>query len=146
VVRNRETAIAIGVSALGVACMAIDHLVGTASERGEDDSFPVDAGAFVLGSLLIVVLAVALFGRLVRRAVRNEPDRAIAKAIAVTVLAVLTLPVLFIGVPFPFAGAGIALGLHARTGSRRWLAEGIVGVDVLLLALATVAYVVALAS
>jgi hypothetical protein len=146
VVRNRETAIAIGVTALAVGCMAIDHLVGTESEAGESDSFPVDLPAFVIGSLVAVGLAAVLFVWLVRSAVRDEPDRAVPKAIASSALAVLTLPLVFVAVPFPVAGAGIALGLHARAGGRKRLAGAAVGVGALVLALAGAAYVVALAT
>ena len=65
---GRETTIGIGAAALGVACMAVDHLVGTEPEPGEDDSFPVDPAAFALGSPATIMncLGTILFGDLPR--------------------------------------------------------------------------------
>jgi hypothetical protein len=143
---SRETIVATAAAAIGVGAMAIDHLVGTETEPGEDDAFPVDPVSFVVSAAIVLGLTVVLFAWLVRRAMREDPDRATGKTIAVTVLAVLTLPLLFLGLPFPFAGVGVALGLHARRGSRTLLATGAVALDVLVLALAAVAYVAARAS
>jgi hypothetical protein len=97
---NKETAIAVAVSVVAVATMAIDHLIGTSdpNEPGFEDP-----GAFVLSVALALALVVLLFGRVVRRAVRDEPEESTLKAVAFSLLAVLTLPLLFLAVLFPFA-------------------------------------------
>jgi hypothetical protein len=144
VVISRETRIGIGVSAVAVACMAVDHLIGTESEAGEEDSFPVDAPVFFLGSGLAVAVALVLFAVVVRRATADEPARVARNAIACSGAAVLTLPLLFLGVPFPFAGAGIALGLLGRDARGTRLATAAVALGTLVVALGAAAYVAAL--
>jgi hypothetical protein len=76
--------------------------------------------------------------------VRDEAEESTLKAIAFSLLAVLTLPLLFLAVPFPFAGAGLALGLHAREGRRWLLATAAVVAAGFVLALGALAYVIAL--
>ncbi len=137
---SRETVIAVAVSAVVVGTMAIDHLVGTESEPGETGL--ADPGAFVLG--VVLALVTVFFGRVVRRAVREEPEESTLKAVAFSLLAVLTLPLLFLAVPFPFAGAGLALGLHARDGRRWVLATAAVVAGGFVLALGAVGYLIAL--
>ena len=139
---TRETAIAVAVSVVVVGTMAIDHLIGTETEPGETGL--ADPGTFALSVGIALVLVAVLFGRVVPRAVRNEPEESTLKAVAFSLLAVLTLPLLFLAVPFPFAGAGIALGLHAREGRRWRLATAAVAVGALVLVLGAVAYLAAL--
>ena len=139
---SRETVVAVAVSAVVVGTMAIDHLVGTESEPGETGL--ADPGTFALSVVLALVLVAVLFGRVVRRAVRDEPEDSTLKAVALSLLAVLTLPLLFLAVPFPFAGAGLALGLHARDGRRWLLATAAVVVGGFVLGLGSVAYLIAL--
>ena len=139
---SRETVIAVAVSAVVVATMAIDHLVGTESEPGETGL--ADPATFVLSVVLALALVVLCFGLFVRRAVRDEPEESTLKAVAFSLLAVLTVPLLFLAVPFPFAGAGLALGLHARDGRRWLLATAAVVVGGFVLGLGAVAYLVAL--
>jgi len=139
---SRETVIAVAVSAIVVGTMAIDHLVGTESEPGETGL--ADPGAFVLSVVLGLALVAVFFGRVVLRAVRDEPEESTLKAVAFSLLAILTLPLLFLAVPFPFAGAGLALGLHAREGRRWLLGTAAVVVGGVVLGLGAVAYVVAL--
>ena len=139
---SRETVIAVAVSAIVVGTMAIDHLVGTESEPGETGL--ADPSAFVLSVVLALVLVAVFFGRVVRRAVREEPEESTLKAVAFSLLAVLTLPLLFLAVPFPFAGAGLALGLHARDGRRWLLATAAIVAGGFVLALGALAYVAAL--
>ena len=141
---SRETGIGIGVSAVAVAAMAVDHLIGTESEAGEEDSFPVDAPVFFLSSGLAVALALVLFTVVVRRATGDAPARVARKAIVCSGAAVLTLPLLFLGVPFPFAGAGIALGLLGREAQGTRSATAAVALGTLVVALGAAAYVVAL--
>ena len=99
-----NAAIAAVVAVILVVTMAIDHLIGTESERNESQS---------------------------------------AEPIACSVLAVATVPLLFAAVPFPLAGAGIALGLMGREGTRRGLSTAAVVVGALVLALGLGVYVAA---
>ena len=138
---TRETAIAAAVSVVVVGTMAVDHLIGTSepNEPGVEDP-----GAFVLSVGVGLVLVALFFGLVVGRAARDEPDESTLKAVAFSLLAVLTLPLLFLAVPFPFAGAGLALGLHARDGRRWVLATAAVVVGAFVLALGVVAYLTGL--
>ena len=49
-----------------------------------------------------------------------------------------------LGVPFPLAGAGVALGLRGREGTRPRLATAAVVIGALVISLAAGAYIVAL--
>ena len=138
---RRETAIAVVVSVVVVGTMAVDHLLGTSDP---DEPGFEDPGAFVLSVGLALVLVGLLFGRVVRRAVEDEPEASTLKAVAFSLLSVLTLPLIFLAVPFPFAGAGFALGLHAREGRRWLLATAAVVAGAFVLALGVLAYVTAL--
>lgn len=84
--------------ALGFAGMAVDHLVG-------DDPGLEDPPAFLISAAVILVITTLLFGRVVRRA--RDPGRA---SVIVAVLAVASLPLIWLGVPFAIAPAAIALG------------------------------------
>jgi hypothetical protein len=53
------------------------------------------------------------------------------------------MPLLFLAVPFPLAGGGIALGLIGREGNRRRLSTASVVIGALVLALGLAAYVAA---
>jgi hypothetical protein len=138
---SRETVIAVAVSAVVVGTMAIDHLIGTSDP---DEPGLEDPGAFALSVGLALALVALFFGRVVRRAVRDEPEESTLKAVAFSLLSVLTLPLIFLAVPFPFAGAGLALGLHAREGRRWVLATAAVVAGGFVLALGAVAYLLAL--
>jgi hypothetical protein len=135
--RRRDSLIAAIVVAVSVVTMAIDHLFGTESEPGE--SWPVDPSAFVLSMAIALALTAVLFRFVVRPA---RAENATRRAIVCSVLAVLTVPLLFLAVPFPFAGAGIALGLAGRTRA----ATAAAAVGALVLAVGLVAYVVAAVS
>ncbi len=140
---SRETGIGVAVSALTVGAMAIDHLIGTETEPGEDRGLQ-DPPAFLFSSALSLALAALLFGVVVRRGARDDPDRPAWKAIACSLLAVPAIVLLFLGLPFPLAGAGIALGLRGREGARRRLATGAVAIGALVIALGAGAYIAAL--
>ena len=140
---SRDTGIGVGVSALAVGEMAIDHLIGTESEP-DDDPGLADPATFFISVALSLALAALLFGVVVRRGARDDPDRAARKAIACSLLAVPAIALLFLGLPFPLAGAGIALGLLGREGSRRRLATAAVGIGALVIALGAGAYIAAL--
>jgi energy-converting hydrogenase Eha subunit A len=133
-------AIATVVVVISVVTMAIDHLIGTESERDESQS--AEPIAFVTTTALALGLTAILFRFVVGRAQR-QPQTVATKAIACSVLAVATVPLLFLAVPFPFAGAGITLGLMGRDGSRRGLSTSAVVVGALVLALSLGVYVAA---
>jgi hypothetical protein len=139
---SKEGAVALAVSVLVIAEMAVDHLIGTEDEPG-DESGLADPAAFVLSVLLSLALLAVLFGVVVRRA-RADPDDAARKALASSVLAVPALALLFLGLPLPFAAAGIALGLRGRDGRRRRVATAAVAIGALVVALTAAAYVAAL--
>lgn len=133
---SREVVIPVAVAALAVAAMAVDHLLG-------DDPGLEDPPAFLIASLLSLMLTGLLFGFLVPRtkAAPEAPERAAALGLACSVLAVVMLPLaLWLGLPFPLAGAGVALGLFGRAGRRRRLAIASVAVGMAVLVLATGAY------
>jgi predicted permease len=116
--------VTVGVS-LGLAAMAVDHLLG-------DDPGLEDPPAFIISSAIILVIATLLFGLVVRRA--RDPRRG---SFIVAVLSVLSLTLIWLGVPFAVAPAAIALGLR---GEGR-LAAAAIAIGVLVLLLVTGAYV-----
>ncbi len=140
---SREAAIGIGVAALAVAAMAVDHLIGTESEPGEEGGL-ADPAAFAISSAVSVGLVVLLFGVVVRRAAREDPVRSGRKALVTSALAVPSVALMFLGVPFAVAGAGVALGLIAREGPRRGLGTVAVVLGALVISVAVVGYAVAL--
>jgi hypothetical protein len=140
---SRETVIAIIVAAVVVTTMAIDHLIGTKDQPGDEEGL-ADPAAFLLSVAVSLTLAAFLFGFVVRRSMRDEPDRAAKKAIVCALLAIPAIALLFLGLPFPLAGAAVALGLLGREGTRRRLATAAVLIGALVLALGTGAYVAAL--
>jgi hypothetical protein len=127
-------AIAVVVAVVVVVTMAIDHWFGTESEPGE--SAPVDPATFVISTGVALALTALLFLLVVKPA---PAERAARRAIVCSALAVVTLPVLWLALPFPFAGASLALGLGAR--GRLGTAAAIIGALILVLGL--IAYVVA---
>jgi hypothetical protein len=139
-VRSRETVIGAVASLAAVFAMAVDHLIGTDDDDNERFAEP---GVFV-GTAAAAIAVTFLLFRFVVRGSADEPDRAATKAIAFGLLAVLMLPLLFLAAPFPFAGAGIALGLIGRDGRRRGLATAGLALGAGVLALGTGAYLFAL--
>jgi hypothetical protein len=121
--------------------MAIDHLVGTDDDPGEGSGL-ADPGAFALSVLISVVLVAVLFRFVVRGA--PNPDAAASRAIVCSALAVPAVVVAFLGIPYPFAGAGIALGLRGRAGGRRRRATAAVALGTVVIAAITAGYVAAL--
>jgi hypothetical protein len=104
--------------------MAVDHLA------------PDDLPAFLLSSGVSVALAAVLFGWVVPRtkASASGPELAASRGLICGVLAVVSIVVLWLGVPFVLGGAAIALGLLGRTGKRRRLAATavVIGTGVVL--------------
>jgi energy-converting hydrogenase Eha subunit A len=118
--------------------MAIDHLIGTNAER--DESQAAEPIAFFATSALALALTAAFF-RFVVVPASGDPDVAGKRAILYSVFAVVTVPLLFLAVPFPFAGVAIALGLIGRDGRRRRLATAAAVIGVAVVALGLGAYV-----
>src|SRR5918994_3773800 len=110
--------------ALGLAAMAVDHLIG-------DDPGLEDPPAFLISAAIILTITAFLFGRVVRRA--RDPGRA---GFIVAVLAVASLPLIWLGVPFVVAPAAIAL---SRRGDGR-LATAAVAIGGVVMLLVTGAY------
>lgn len=135
---SRETLLAVAVAAVSVATMAIDHLIGTEDEPGESQA--AEPIVFVATAGLALTLTAVLF-RFVIRPASRDPDGAARRAILYSVLAVVTVPLLFLAVPFPFAGAAIALGLIGRDGRRRRLATTGAVIGALVVALGLGVYV-----
>jgi hypothetical protein len=139
--RTPATAIAIAVAVVSVATMAIDHLIG--NEDDGDDSWAVDPGAFFISTGIALALTFVLF-RFVVEPARSDLDGAGKRALVYSFLAVLTLPLLFLALPFPFAGAAIALGLFGREGRRSGLATAAIVIGVLVVVLGLGGYISAL--
>lgn len=91
-------------AAIAVAAMACANFIGAS---GED----AGVGPFLVTSAIALVVAAAMFGWLVPR----YRDGAAAKAaLAIAVLAVITLAVFWSGIPQVLAPAAIVLGLAGR--------------------------------
>jgi hypothetical protein len=134
--RTRDTAIGLAVTAVAVAAMAVDHLMG------DDPAVLEDPAAFLISAGLCLVLALVVFGWILPRA-RANPDasRRARVAIALAVLAVVGIPLVFwLGLPFVLAGGAVALGLEELRGDRRRLAVAAVVLGSLVLALGTIGY------
>ena len=139
---SRDAIVALTVSALLIVAMAIDHLVGTDSDPDEESGL-ADPGAFILSVALSLALTALLFAVVVRRA-RDDPADAAVGGIACSALAIPAIVLAFLGLPYPLAAAGIALGLRGREGSHRQLASAAVAIGALVVTAITVGYVVAL--
>jgi hypothetical protein len=111
--------------ALGLAAMAVDHLLG-------DDPGLEDPPAFLISAAVILLVAALLFGGVVRRA--RDPRRA---SFIVALLGVASLPLIWLGAPFAVAPAAIALGLR----SEGRLATAAIAISVVVLLAVTGAYV-----
>jgi hypothetical protein len=105
--------------------MAVDHLLG--DDPGLEDPF-----TFLVSAAIVLVVAAVLFGHVVPRA--HDPRRT---GFIFAIVSVLSLPFIWIGVPFAVAPAAIALGLK---GEGRLATAAMVIADAVLLA-ATAAYV-----
>jgi hypothetical protein len=123
--RSRDWALVSAGICLGLAAMAVDHLLG-------DDPGLEDPPAFLISAAIILVTAALLFGLVVQRT--RDPRRA---SFIVAALSVLSLPLIWLGVPFAVAPAAIALG---DRGEGR-LAIAAIAIGVLVLVLVTGAYV-----
>ena len=115
--------------------MAVDHLLG-------DDPGLEDPPAFLISSGLSIALAALLFGFVVPRTkARSTLEQAAVRGFACSALALVALPLLlWLGVPFVLAGAGIALGTMSRHGRRNRLAAGAIVLGAAVVLLGAVAY------
>ena len=138
---DRDTLVAASVAVLLIVAMAIDHLVGTDREAGEQSGL-VDPGAFVLSVVVSGLLMAVLFLFIVRRT--RDPDAAAMRGALCSALAVPAIALTFLGLPYPLAAAGIALGLRGRLGTRRTLASAAVVVGSVIVGALTIGYVLAL--
>ena len=137
----RDTVIALAVTGLLIAAMAIDHLIGTDNDPNEESGL-ADPGAFILSVALSLVVMAVLFLFVVKRA--TNPDDAAKRGALCSALAIPAVVVAFLGLPFPLAAAGIALGLRGRTGRRRRLATAAVALGTLIVVAISAGYVGAL--
>ena len=144
---RRDTRVAlVGVVALVVVVgtMAVDHLLGT--ERTDDDGL-VDPTMFLISVVLSLAAAAVLFGWLVPRERRKGPERSARSGLVCSIASIVPgIAFVWIGFPFVVAGAGLALGLEGRRGSRRAEAGAAVVIGGLALFLGTLAYAVAAVS
>jgi hypothetical protein len=138
---DRSLVVAVGVAILLVAAMAIDHLIGTERDDGEGTGL-ADPGAFVFSIVVSGVLMAVLFLFIVRRT--WEPDVAAKRGAVCSALAVPAVVLAFLGLPYPLAAAGIALGFRGRLGARKTLAAAAVVVGSVIVGALTIGYVLAL--
>lgn len=134
---SRETWIGFAVTALAVAAMAVDHLMG------DDAPILEDPAAFAISSGLCIALALFVFGRLVPRikASTESAELAAKRGIVLSALAVVGLPfTLWLGLPFVLGGGGAALGLLGRGGERSRLATVAAVLGALVVVLGAVGY------
>jgi hypothetical protein len=119
---STEAAIGIFAGALAVGAMVIDHLI-----HG-------DGAAFVITSAIALSVAAALFGRVIPRTKASTDAVVLApkRGMLCSALAVLSIPMLFVGLPFVFGSAGVALGLLGRAGERRRLAVAAIALGALV--------------
>ena len=133
---SRETRIGIAVTALAVAAMAVDHLLG-------DDPGLEDPPVFLVSATLCILLAAFIFGWLVPRTTSGADagERAAKRGLLLSGVAVLTIPALFwLGLPFVLAGGGIALGLLGRESRHARLSLAAVVLGGLVVALGAIGY------
>jgi len=115
---SRETAIGLGVSTLAVVAMAFDHLIDV------EEGFPADPPAFLIAVVVVLAVALIVFGLLVPRTKKGPApaEQAAKRGFVCGLLAVPSIGFIWLGVPFVVAGGAIALGLIGRGGDRRRLA------------------------
>ena len=111
---RRSLAIGAAVTTLAIVAMAFDHL------RGDDPGWE-DPPAFFISVAICLAVAIGLFGVLIPR-LRTDPNRAAKWSLGVGVLSVLSIALIWLGVPWILAGSAIALGLIGRGGNRSRLA------------------------
>ena len=135
---SRESWIGIGVAALAVAAMAVDHLL-------DEDGGLADPPVFAISVVLIVVVTAVVFGKVVP-AVKvgdNGPRRAVSAGFLCAVLAVLAIPLgSWLGLPFPLAAGAFVLGLRGRDSDRRGASTVVAAIGAVIVLLGAVGYAV----
>jgi hypothetical protein len=118
---------------VAVGAMAVDHLLGT---DGDDDGAVADPAMFAIASSLSLAAAAALFLWFVPREQRARPGRAARTGLVCSVLSVVPgVALIWLGIPFVVAGAGVELGLGSRRGSSTTTAVAAVGLGGIVLVL-----------
>jgi hypothetical protein len=136
---SRETWIGIGAAAIGIAAMAVDHLLE------EDGGFAADPPVFFASSALVLAVTAYLFGRVVPRVQADDarPRRALTVGFVCALLAVVLIPLtLWLGVPFPLGAGALVLGLIAREGQRKGSAWILIVIGAVVVLLGAVGYVI----
>jgi hypothetical protein len=136
---SREAWIGVVSAAIGVAAMAVDHLLE------EGGGLAADPPAFVISVAVVLVATALVFGRVVRRVKADPapPRAAIRPGFLCAAISVLAMPfTLWLGLPFPVGGGALALGLIAREGERdrRRSATIMAAIGALVLLLGAAAY------
>ena len=105
-IRRLSASTTVGVAATVVAiyAMAVDHLMG-------DDPGLEDPPAFVVATVLCLLVAVLVFAVVIPR---TPTARAARRGFTSSILAVISIPLAFLGFFFVFAAGGIALGRIGR--------------------------------
>ena len=119
---STQGAIGIFAGVLAVGAMAVDHLI-----HG-------DAAAFLVTSAIALAVTWLIFGRVIPRT-KASPAAAVLAAkrgMLLSCLAVLSIPTLFVGLPFVVGSAGVTLGLIGRDGDRRRLATAAITLGALV--------------
>jgi len=129
---SAEAAIGAVAVALAVAAMAVDHLI------------PGDAPAFLITSTISLAVAAVIFGHVIPRTKAGPaaPVLAAKRGMLFSGVAVLSIPTLFVGLPFVLGSAGVALGLLGREGERRPLAFAALALGALVVLFSVGVYVV----
>jgi hypothetical protein len=94
------TSLGVAGTVVAIYAMVADHLMG-------DDPGLEDPPAFLFAAALCLLIAGVLFGVVIPR---TAPERAARRGFASSVLAVMSLPLAFLGFFFVLAAGGIALG------------------------------------
>jgi hypothetical protein len=127
---TRQTVLAIG---LGAAALAAVALAGANFVGGDDQNG--GAGPYAVTLAVSIAVAAGLFGWAIPRSER--PGRA---GLAVAVVALLSLPVYWLGLPYVLGPAAVVFGLIGRHRSQD---RGLATAAVVLGSLTTVAAIVA---
>jgi hypothetical protein len=129
-----QSVLAAGVTALAVVAMFFDHMIDV------EEGFPADPVAFAISAALVLATAAIVFGVVVPRATGDSapPETAATRGFVCSLVSVLSLPGVWLGLPFVLAGGAITLGLLGRDSGRRRLAIAAIFVGAVVLVLALV--------
>jgi uncharacterized membrane protein len=126
---DEPASLGVAATIVAICAMAVDHLMG-------DDPGLEDPPAFLVATGLCLLVAILLFAVVIPR---TPPERAARRGFVSSVVAVLSLPLAFLGFFFVLAGGGIALG---RIGQGRLAtAARVIGSVVALVGIAAYTYV-----